>query len=126
MNTKHISCVSGVIVMSMLFASTLYGQEAGYRQRGGPTLVQLTKTIKNSDYSYSIVSTPDNALGYAVFHKGTKVFQQLSLKFLAGNGRMYYLNNAEVQKAAAFTMQKMKKGKFPLLSINELKGIAMQ
>lgn len=126
MNTKNLSRCAGVFVMSMLIASTAIAQEHGYRQQGKPSAVRVLKNIKNSDYSYSIFSTPDNALGFAVFQKGTQVFQQLSLKFLASDGRMYYLNNVEVGKAAAFTIQKIQKRKFPLLSIGEIKKIAMQ
>jgi len=120
-----------MLILSLLITSNAKAQQpkAMVQQStdnspASPMSQQLMKVITVGDYSYRILPAPNNSFGYDIFQNKRLLFHQPVLTFIANDGVRVFPGREQAEKIVLMTIAKMKKGKLPILTNEEMKKIA--
>jgi len=121
MKTTTILRHACMFIPGLLFTLKIMAQQPASANR---TQQQLMKIIPAGDYSYRILPASNNAFGYDLFQGKRLIFHQPTLAFTTNNGMVVYPAREKSEKIVLAAIEKIKNGKLPVLTNEELKRIA--
>jgi hypothetical protein len=121
MKTTTIQRLACMLTLSLLFALKIMAQQPASFNH---TPQQMMKIIAAGEYSYRILPASNNSFGYDLFQGKRLIFHQPTLAFITNNGTIVYPVKEKSEKIIFAAIEKIKNGKLPVLTNEELKRIA--
>ena len=118
MKTKILFSLVAVLFMSLLFTINAAAQQPA------KILPANTTLSKTGNYTYRITDGPNNQYTYEILDNKKPVFHQ-SLLFSSAPQILPAFKQQQAQKAALFCIIKIKNGKPPSLTIQEMKALGI-
>jgi hypothetical protein len=74
-------------------------------------------------YSFRLYNAPNNTFAYDILKNGKPVYRQFVLMYLSNEGKRFFASKPQTQKAAIIAMEKIRNGRQPTFSKEEIKKL---
>jgi hypothetical protein len=118
-----MSFLTCIFLISMLVTSKVMAQLKDDRP-ANPLPKQMMQVNTVGNYSYRLLPASNNSFGYDIYQNKKLVFHAPAVTFMASNGERYFPGIEQTQKIVLVAVEKIKKGKLPILTNEEIKRIA--
>lgn len=115
-----------MLAASLWMSSATRAQEQKEARPAKPATLQTAEPPGSSNYTYRLFIAPNKVYGYDIFQNGRLVFHQPALAEPAGDVKTGLTAKRFADKAALLAIEKIKKGRSPELTRQELAQVATQ
>ena len=121
MTTKSLPVLACTICVSLFITSHAFAQQSRPVLPTNASQQELTLPNEaNATFSFKLYNGPDNTFGYNILKNGKPVYHQFVLTALSHEGKRLFATKSQAEQTAALAIEKVKSGKPPTFTNEEL------